>query len=301
MGELTRTTGSVQPSLSGEIFEMIRRWSKGGTTVQRPSTFLSSITGGIGLEVPDTGVDPSLAFDDSEVPQPVAAASASGNDETPSRRDHEHRGVSSFGAVGQPAIYGDARVEAGVGITLDQTGNVVRITNSGAGSGNEATTFLYHEYRNGSEAIGQTFNLAFAPVGDVAAYLAGFRKTKETHFSQAAQAITFSNDVTIVANDQVIFTYFYNPAGGGVFNPGIAGVSGRMVEYYALLSSSLLTFQTIYMPVGDVQVYFSGFRRFKGLHYTQSNDLIEFDGVEIDFVDGDLIVFDYLYSQYGGS
>jgi hypothetical protein len=238
-------------------------------------------------------------FDDSEDPQDVAPANDTGDDAFAARRDHKHKGVHSLGILGSvnPPIFGDGTLSAGTGIELIRSDQDIRINNTGAGTGTGGGTSVqphrvvdYYGPLTSSSTL--VFSVSHDPIGDIEVYYDGLRKYKDLHYTQNGRTITFTG-ITPINGDRVILEWWWSE-----FESVTAF---RIVEYTSILSSHSQTFNLLYPPFGDVQLYLAGLRKFKILHFTQGLQSVTFDP-SISFIDGDLVVCEYWYENpYGGS
>lgn len=64
----------------------------------------------------------------------VGSINGAGTSLSLARADHRHQGVHSIGVADQPAIVGDATLQAGANVTLLQEGQTITITGKGAGA-----------------------------------------------------------------------------------------------------------------------------------------------------------------------
>jgi hypothetical protein len=301
-----RKPAAVEATFSEQVLEAIRRFGKGGS---KSESFLAAITiGGQPITVPEPTTDPGLLFNDEAVdPTPVLPAGVDGTSPWAARADHGHQGVHSVRADGQPMIVGDAIFKAGTGIQLSQNGQEITWTNTGTGTGGGETGPVTRHEVQYFPLTGPTptaFELAHLPVGDVAVYLAGFRRYKGVDYTQSGKVITFQSVITLVNGDRFVADYFWNEDEDDTeFHSPVAGTMGFAMERYQILASTPKTFTLLYTPIGDVAVYFAGLRKYKGvgLDYTQAGKTITF-GSSITFNDGDRIHFDYFYvNDSGGS
>lgn len=297
------------------LLESIRRYSKRfdvNDAISVKAILFGDVNGVVpGVIPPDNpGDKPPFdldeIFDDSDDPQDVANAPDTGDDEFAARRDHKHKGVRSLSKLTGAALFENITLSEGTGIQLTQTGQDIKITNTGQGTGTGGggggafpVTLRNVEYLTLSSGGPTSFVLQFLPIGDAQVYYDGFRKFKSLHYTQTGQTIAFQS-VTPITDDRVIVEYFYNTDEQNL-TISLDGISviHRVVEYYVLLSSTARAFNLLFRPDGDVATYFDGQRKFKSLHYLQSDHQIVFDN-SISFVDSDQVIFDYFYITESG-
>lgn len=218
--------------MGSSILEFIRRYS-GLLNVQQTEILRQVLAGDIGdvppgVSPPDPpGVhppDPREIFDDTDLPQDVAPAGATGVDNWAARRDHKHRGVHSLAKLGDTPLFGDVTLSTGGLLTLTQTAQNLHLDL-------DVSSLLAHRAVERYQLLSvspMVFNLLYDPVGEVAVYFDGFRKHQHLHYDQTGRQIALSTDVTPIDGDLLLFDYFYSTPYGSdavATNPNILDFS----------------------------------------------------------------------------
>lgn len=105
--------------------------------------------------------------------QPVGQNGVVGTSTNYAREDHQHAGVHSLAASGQPQLTGDVVLAAGANITLQQNANSIIVSAGGSGGGSTAyanTIEVVNTQGGGGAVVSQGNSLWIIVIGSVQSY-----------------------------------------------------------------------------------------------------------------------------------